>query len=57
VSWQIIPTRLIELLDDPDPETSQRAMRAMLDMQKIDIATLEQAAEPAAPSQEAALQP
>jgi predicted 3-demethylubiquinone-9 3-methyltransferase (glyoxalase superfamily) len=48
VSWQIVPTRLTELLDDPDPERSQRAMRAMLDMKKIDIATLEQAAMPAA---------
>ncbi len=50
VSWQVIPTRLIELLDDPDPETSQRAMRAILDMNKIDIATLEQAAMAQAPS-------
>jgi predicted 3-demethylubiquinone-9 3-methyltransferase (glyoxalase superfamily) len=50
VSWQIVPTRLIELLDDPDPERSQRAMRAMLGMKKIDIATLEQAAVAAAPS-------
>jgi predicted 3-demethylubiquinone-9 3-methyltransferase (glyoxalase superfamily) len=50
VSWQIIPTRLIELLDDPDPQTSQRAMRAMLDMQKIDVATLEQATMPQTPS-------
>ena len=44
VSWQIIPTRLPELLGDPDPERSQRAMRAMLGMKKIDIAALEQAA-------------
>jgi predicted 3-demethylubiquinone-9 3-methyltransferase (glyoxalase superfamily) len=50
VSWQIIPTPLIELLDDPDPETSQWAMRAMLTMQKFDIAILEQAAMPQAPS-------
>ena len=50
VSWQIVPTRLIELVNDPDPEKSQRAMRAMLDMKKIDIATLEQAAGPAGPS-------
>jgi predicted 3-demethylubiquinone-9 3-methyltransferase (glyoxalase superfamily) len=50
VSWQIIPTRLSELLDDPDPDTSQRAMRAMLAMSKIDIAALEQAAIPNAPS-------
>ncbi len=43
VSWQIIPTRLMELLNDPDPERSQRAMRAMLEMRKIDIPTLERA--------------
>ncbi|MEA2178022.1 MAG: hypothetical protein QOD55_2803 [Solirubrobacteraceae bacterium] len=44
VSWQIVPARLSELLGDPDPETSQRVMRAMLAMRKIDIATLEEAA-------------
>jgi predicted 3-demethylubiquinone-9 3-methyltransferase (glyoxalase superfamily) len=44
VSWQIVPTRLMELVGDPDPERSQRAMRAMLEMSKIDIAALEQAA-------------
>lgn len=44
VSWQIVPSRLIELINDPDPEKSQRAMRAMLGMKKIDIAALEQAA-------------
>ncbi len=49
VSWQIIPTRLDELVNDPDPEKSQRAMRAMLDMKKIDIATLEEAAGLGAP--------
>ncbi|HEX2042862.1 MAG TPA: VOC family protein [Acidimicrobiales bacterium] len=44
VSWQIIPTRLVELLDDPDPDRSQRAMTAMLGMKKIDVAALELAA-------------
>lgn len=44
VSWQIVPARLIELLKDPDPDTSQRVMAAMLEMKKIDIAALEQAA-------------
>jgi predicted 3-demethylubiquinone-9 3-methyltransferase (glyoxalase superfamily) len=44
VSWQIIPTRLMELLDDPDPDRSQRAMTAMLGMKKIDVAALELAA-------------
>ncbi len=48
VSWQIIPTRLVELIDDPDPETSQRAMSAMLGMRRIDIVALEQAAAGAA---------
>ena len=44
VSWQIVPTRLHELLADPDPERSQRAMAAMLGMKKIDIAAMEAAA-------------
>ena len=44
LSWQIIPSRLPELLGDPDPEKSERAMRAMLEMKKIDIAALENAA-------------
>lgn len=44
VSWQIVHSRLIELVNDPDPERSQRAMRAMLGMKKLDIAALEQAA-------------
>jgi predicted 3-demethylubiquinone-9 3-methyltransferase (glyoxalase superfamily) len=45
LSWQIIPTALPRLLDDPDPERSQRVMKAMLEMGKIDIAALEKAAE------------
>ena len=45
VSWQIIPTVLIDLLKDPDPEKSQRVMRAMLDMRKMDIEALERASE------------
>ena len=47
LSWQIVPTRLTELLTDPDPERAQRAMKAMLEMKKIDIATLERAADAA----------
>ena len=47
LSWQIIPNQLMELLGDPDPGRSQRAMEAMLKMQKIDIATLERAADAA----------
>ena len=37
VSWQVIPNVLSELLGDPDPEKSQRVMKAMLQMKKIDI--------------------
>ena len=44
LSWQIVPTRLMELLKDPDPGRSKRAMEAMMTMTKIDIATLEAAA-------------
>ena len=44
VSWQIVPTRLIELLGDPDVEKSQRVMRAMLSMKKIEIDALARAA-------------
>jgi predicted 3-demethylubiquinone-9 3-methyltransferase (glyoxalase superfamily) len=44
LSWQIVPGRLMELLGDPDPGRSQRAMQAMLQMRKIDIAELERAA-------------
>ncbi len=43
VSWQIIPIALTRLLGDPDPERSQRVMKAMLQMSKIDIAGLERA--------------
>jgi predicted 3-demethylubiquinone-9 3-methyltransferase (glyoxalase superfamily) len=44
LSWQIIPDRLSELLGDSDPERSQRAMQAMLQMRKIDVQALEDAA-------------
>jgi predicted 3-demethylubiquinone-9 3-methyltransferase (glyoxalase superfamily) len=43
VSWQITPTVLIEMLQDKDPEKSERVMNAMLQMQKIDIKTLRKA--------------
>ena len=45
VSWQIVPTILGELLNDPDPEKSGRVMKAMLQMKKLDINTLRQAYE------------
>ena len=44
VSWQIIPRALPKLLADPDPAVSARVMQAMLQMVKIDVATLERAA-------------
>ena len=44
LSWQVIPAVLDELIRDPDPERSQRAMKAMLGMGKIDVAELERAA-------------
>ena len=44
-SWQIVPARLMELLSDPDPGRSQGAMRAMLQMKKIEIAEIERAAD------------
>lgn len=43
VSWQIVPTRLVELLSDPDPVRANRVMQAMLAMTRIDIAALEAA--------------
>jgi predicted 3-demethylubiquinone-9 3-methyltransferase (glyoxalase superfamily) len=45
VSWQIVPKRLNELTSDPDPERARRAMEALLQMSKIEIAELERAAE------------
>jgi len=44
VSWQIVPKALPELLGSSDRETSQRVMRAMLQMKKIEIDELERAA-------------
>ena len=43
LSWQITPTVLIDMLNDKDPEKSERVMKAMLQMQKIDIKTLKDA--------------
>jgi len=44
LSWQITPTILMELLNDPEPQKSKRVMEAMMTMKKIDIAALEKAA-------------
>jgi predicted 3-demethylubiquinone-9 3-methyltransferase (glyoxalase superfamily) len=47
LSWQIVPRRLGELVNDPDPERARRAMEAMLTMGKIEVAELERAADAA----------
>lgn len=44
LSWQVTPDRLLELNMDPDPAKAGRVMQAMMQMTKIDIATLERAA-------------
>lgn len=44
LAWQITPRRLIELINDPDQTRARRAMEAMMQMVKIDIAAIERAA-------------
>jgi predicted 3-demethylubiquinone-9 3-methyltransferase (glyoxalase superfamily) len=43
LSWQITPTALIQAITDPDPAAAKRAFNAMMEMRKIDIATIEAA--------------
>jgi len=43
LSWQVVPSALIELMSDPDPKVSGRVARALMGMQKIDIASLQRA--------------
>ena len=45
LSWQVVPRGMDELFSDPDPAKAQRAMQAMLQMSKLDIAGLRSAAE------------
>src|SRR6266516_5191735 len=45
LSWQIVPTILGKLMQDQDPKKAQRVMKAMLQMDKLDIARLKQAYE------------
>jgi len=45
LSWQVIPVQLPDLLGDPDPGRAGRAMQAMLQMRKIDLAALQSAAD------------
>jgi predicted 3-demethylubiquinone-9 3-methyltransferase (glyoxalase superfamily) len=43
VSWQVVPTALVEMITDPDSQKSGRVMEAMLQMKKIDIGELKRA--------------
>lgn len=43
LSWQVVPTVLIEMIGDPDPEKAARTTEAMLAMTKFDIAALRKA--------------
>jgi predicted 3-demethylubiquinone-9 3-methyltransferase (glyoxalase superfamily) len=43
LSWQIVPVQLPKLLGDKDAQRAGRVMQAMLQMKKLDIATLERA--------------
>jgi predicted 3-demethylubiquinone-9 3-methyltransferase (glyoxalase superfamily) len=43
VSWQVIPTVLIDMISDADPEKAKRATEAMMAMVKLDIAALQKA--------------
>ena len=45
VSWQIVPIILIKMLKDKDSEKSQKVMKTMLQMHKLDISTLKKAYE------------
>ena len=45
VSWQVVPTALVEMLQDKDPQKAKRVMAAMLKMKKISIEPLRQAYE------------
>jgi predicted 3-demethylubiquinone-9 3-methyltransferase (glyoxalase superfamily) len=45
LSWQIVPTALNKLLSNPDPAKSQKVMKALLQMKKIDINALKRASE------------
>jgi len=43
VSWQVVPSILVKMLQDKDSSKSERVMKAMLQMQKLDISTLRKA--------------
>ncbi len=45
LSWQVVPNEMVDLVGDPNSEKSQRAMKAMLQMKKIDINEIKRAYE------------
>jgi predicted 3-demethylubiquinone-9 3-methyltransferase (glyoxalase superfamily) len=45
LSWQVVPSGMEELFSDPDKGRAERAMKAMLEMRKLDIAALRRAAD------------
>jgi predicted 3-demethylubiquinone-9 3-methyltransferase (glyoxalase superfamily) len=45
VSWQVVPTELMTLIQDSDPGRAQRATEAMMQMHRIDIAQIRRAAD------------
>jgi predicted 3-demethylubiquinone-9 3-methyltransferase (glyoxalase superfamily) len=45
VSWQVTPTGMDEMFSDPDPDRADRAMKAMLEMKKINLQALRDAAD------------
>jgi predicted 3-demethylubiquinone-9 3-methyltransferase (glyoxalase superfamily) len=45
LSWQVVPTGMVEMLNNPDREKADRAMDAMMKMNKLDIAELQRAYE------------
>jgi predicted 3-demethylubiquinone-9 3-methyltransferase (glyoxalase superfamily) len=47
LSWQIVPAEVTQLVTDPDPERAKRAMTAMLQMSRLDVAEVRRAADDA----------
>jgi predicted 3-demethylubiquinone-9 3-methyltransferase (glyoxalase superfamily) len=45
LAWQVVPKGMEELFNDSDPERANRAMKAMLEMKKLDVAALQAAAD------------
>jgi predicted 3-demethylubiquinone-9 3-methyltransferase (glyoxalase superfamily) len=45
LSWQVVPAGMEEVFADSDPKRAERAMKAMLQMTKLDVAALQRAAD------------